>query len=105
MQATGEGVSIMSFLLPPSGASLRENLRVLATEWRGAGLLTRYFMASQLLSAGLLGLCSLASVAALLAGLTATYLGLLAAAALCCVHTLATWHVLKARCRVRYDVC
>lgn len=95
----------MSLLLPPSGASLRQNLRLLAVEWQGAGLLTRYFMASQMLSAGLLGVCSLASIAALVAGLTATYLGLLAAAAVCCVHTIATWHVLKTRCRVRYQAC
>jgi hypothetical protein len=94
----------MNFLLPPTGASLRQNLKLLAVEWQGAGLMTRYFMASQLLSAGLLGLCSLASMAAVFAGLTVTYLGMLAAAGLCFVHTFATWHVLKTRCRVRYEV-
>jgi len=98
------GDHTMSFLLPPSGASVRQNLRLLAVEWQGAGLLTRYYMASQMLSAGLLGLCSLASIAAVVAGLTVTYLGLLAAAALCFVHTFATWNVLKTRCRVRYEV-
>ena len=94
----------MNFLLPPSGASLRQNLRLLAAEWKGARGLTRYFIASQLLSAVLLGLCSIASVGAIWAGHTATYLGLLGAASLCFVHTFATWSVLKTRCRVRYEV-
>ena len=94
----------MNFLLPPSGASLRQNLRLLAVEWKGARALTRYFMASQLLSALLLGACSLAGFVAALAGLAGTYLGLLAAAGLCFVHTFATWNVLKTRHRVRYEV-
>lgn len=94
----------MSFLLPPSGASLRQNLRLLGAEWKEAGPLTRYYIASQLASAALLGACALASLAALYVGLTGTYLGLLGAGALCFVHSVATWHVLKTRCRVRYEV-
>jgi len=94
----------MSLLLPPSGARLRRNLRLLAVEWKDGPPLTRYFIASQLLSCALLGVCSLAAIAAAVGGWTATYLGLLAAAALCLVHSFATWHVLKTRCRVRYEV-
>lgn len=94
----------MSFLLPPSGQSLRSNARLFVAEWKAAGAAVRYFMASQLLSGLLLGLCSLGAVAAGLAGLTATYLGLLAVAALCALHTFTTWAVLKSRFRVRYEV-
>jgi hypothetical protein len=94
----------MNFLLPPSGQSLRSNARLLAAEWQAAGALARYFIASQLLSGLLLGLCALGSIAAGIAGLTVTYLGLLATASLCAVHTFATWHVLKTRFRVRYEV-
>lgn len=94
----------MGFLLPPSWRSLRGNARLLAAEWKAAGAAARYFMASQLLSGLLLGLCSVAAMAAGIAGLTGTYVGLLAAAALCGVHTFATWAVLKTRYRVRYEV-
>lgn len=94
----------MGFFPPPSWRSLRANAGLLAAEWKAAGGLARYFIASQALSALLLGLCSLASLVAGLLGLTALYLGLLAAAALCGVHTFATWSVLKARFRVRYEV-
>lgn len=94
----------MRFLLPPSVESLRHNARLLAIEWKESGSLRRYFMASQLLSALLLGLCSLAGFAAGLAGMPGVYLGFLGAATLCFVHTLATWQVLKTRFRVRYEV-
>lgn len=94
----------MNFLLPPSGRSVRTNAQLLVAEWKAAGLAARYFMASQILSALLLGACSLAGLVAGIAGLPWTYLGLLAAAALCAVHTFATWSVLKTRFRVRYEI-
>lgn len=93
----------MKELLPPSRASLAHNARLLAADWKTAGALTRYFMASQMLAGLLLGLCSLAGFAAAVAGLPTTYLGLLAAAGMCLVHALATGRVLKRR-GVRYDV-
>lgn len=94
----------MDFLLPPTLRSLRANARLLAAEWRAAGAAARYFIASQLLSTLLLGLCSLAGIAAGALGLTWTWLGLLVAAGLCGVHTFATWSLLKTRFRVRYEV-
>lgn len=106
MMASRPGIAAvqMEFLLPPSWRSLRANARLLAAEWRAAGPAARYFIASQLLSALLLGACSLAGIAAGVLGLTGTWLGLVAAAALCGVHTFATWDVLKTRFRVRYEV-
>lgn len=89
---------------PPSWRSLRVNAALLVAEWRAAGATARYFIASQLVSALLLGLCSLAGIVAGVLGLTGTYLGLLVAATLCGVHTFATWSVLKSRFRVRYGV-
>lgn len=91
-------------LLPPSRDGLLRNVRLLGSEWRSAAWLPRYFMASQLVSGVLLGACSLGSMAAGLAGQVGLYLGLLAAAAICFVHTLATWGVLKRRFHVRYDM-
>jgi hypothetical protein len=94
----------MKFLLPPSRDRLLRNARLLAADWAAGSVLTRYFMASQLLSGLLLGACSLASLVAGAAGLPGLYLGLMGAAATCLVHTVATWHVLKRRCGVRYEV-
>lgn len=94
----------MDFFLPPSWRSVRANAALIAAEWKAAGAAARYFIASQLLSGLLLGLCALASLVAGLLGETATYLGMLAAAALCGVHTFASWSVLKARFRVRYEL-
>lgn len=89
-------------LLPPSRASVARNARLLATEWKGAGALTRYFIASQLLAGLLLGLCSLGGLVAGLAGQPRAYFGLLVAAALCLVHALVTGRVLRRR-GVRYE--
>ena len=94
----------MGFFLPPSWRSLRANAGLLAAEWKAAGATARYFIASQLLSGVMLGLCALASLVAGALGETAAYLGLLGAAALCFVHTFASWNVLKTRFRVRYEV-
>lgn len=94
----------MNFLLPPSRENLARNARLLAEDWAAGAALTRYFIASQLLSAALVGVCSLAGIAAGAAGYTGLYLGLLGVAALCLVHTVATWTVLKRRCGVRYEV-
>ena len=80
------------------------NARLLAADWKAAGPLARYFIASQLLSGLLLGVCSLASIVAGVAGLPGTYLGLLGAAALCGAQAAVTWSVLKTRFRVRYEV-
>jgi hypothetical protein len=94
----------MNFLLPPSRESLLRNARLLAADWATGNALRRYFIVSQLLSGVLLGACSLASIVAGLAGLPAVYLGLLAAAAICLVHTVGTWSVLKRTHGVRYEV-
>jgi hypothetical protein len=100
----GVGVVEMNFLLPPSAASLRRNALLLAAEWHAAGALARYFMASQLASATLLGLCALASMVAGLAGRPWLYVGLLGVAALCFVHTVVSWNVLKRTYKVRYEI-
>ncbi|HUR41866.1 MAG TPA: hypothetical protein VM240_11950 [Verrucomicrobiae bacterium] len=91
-------------LLPPSRDGLLRNARLLLEEWRAAAWLPRYFMLSQALSGALLALCSLGSLAAGLAGRVELYLGLLAAGALCLVHTIATFGVLKRRFKVRYEI-
>lgn len=97
-------VSSMKFLLPPSREHLSRNVRLLAAHWKSGGPQMRYFIASQLLSGMLLGVCSLAGIVAGLAGLTATNLALLGAAAACLLHTVSTWNVLKRRFQVRYEV-
>jgi hypothetical protein len=94
----------MNALLPPTRDYIRRNLALLAADWKAGSTLGRYFIASQLLSGFLVGLCSLASIATGIAGLPAANMGLLAAAALCFVHTFATWNVLKRRFQVRYEV-
>ena len=83
---------------------MRANLRLLSLDWNGAAAVQRYFMLSQLVSGVLLGVASLASVAANLAGHQALGLQLLAAASLCFVHTLFSWNVLRRRFKVRYEV-
>ena len=93
----------MEFLKPPSWRSVRVNIRLLLAEWRAAEPAARYFIASHLLSAVLLGLSSLAALAAGFAGLPLIYFGLLAAAALCAAQAAATWTVLKRRFRVRFE--
>lgn len=104
MRASGSRSIAMNPLLPPSRERFRQNLRLLAADWKAGGAQRRYFIASQVLSAILLGACSLASIAAGIAGLTATHLMLLGAAAACLVHSLSSWHVLKRRFRVRYEI-
>lgn len=89
---------------PPTIAPMRANLRLLARQWASASALQRYYIASQLVSGVLLGVLSMLSVAAVLGGVRETGLGLLAAAALCLVHTLASWSVLRKRYKVRYEV-
>lgn len=91
-------------LLPPTRDGVLRNLRVVWSEWQAAAWLPRYFMVSQALSCVLLGACSLGSLAAGLAGRPDVYLGLLAAAGLCLVHTMATFGVLKRRFNVRYEI-
>jgi hypothetical protein len=88
----------------PTILAMQTNFRLLRLDWTAATALQRYFMASQLGSGFLLGLVSLLSVAAMLAGVRETGLGLLAAATLCLVHTLASWAVLRKRYKVRYAV-
>lgn len=104
MATVGDPTNPMSFLLPPSRSSLAENARRLAAEWKSAGALVRYFIASQLLSGVLVGACALAAVPAAVAGLSSLYGGLLGAACACLVHTVVTWNVLKRRFAVRYEV-
>lgn len=94
----------MNLLLPPSREHFRRNARLLAADWKAGGAQLRYFIASQLASGVLVGACSLASVAAGLAGLNAVHLALLGAAALSLVHTVSTWNILKRRFGVRYEV-
>lgn len=94
----------MNPLLPPSRERFRRNVHLLAADWNAGGAQRRYFIASQVLSTILLGACSLASIAAAFAGLAATHLTLLGAAAACLVHSLSSWHVLKRRFQVRYEI-
>jgi hypothetical protein len=94
----------MNILQPPSRANLVQNLRLLAEDWRLSGGMARYFMASQLLSMALMALCAAGSILAVVAEDFAAYLGLLAASAVCFVHTVGTWAVLKRRFFVRYQL-
>jgi len=89
---------------PPTREYLKRNARLLAADWQAGSTLRRYFIASQLLSGFLLGACSLASIAATLAGLPSVNFGLLGVATLCFVHTVVSWNVLKRRFQVRYEV-
>jgi hypothetical protein len=89
---------------PPSTRDLLRNARLLGEDWRASGALRRYFIASQLASAALMGLCALASVVAAWLGHLPTYFGLLAASAVCFAHTAGTWRVLKQRFGVRYEM-
>jgi len=91
-------------LAPPSSASLRQNLRLLADDWRLGGPMARYFMASQMASLALMALCAAGSILAIVAEDLRAYLGLLAASAICLVHTVGTWAVLKRRFFVRYQL-
>jgi hypothetical protein len=94
----------MNILLPPTRASLASNLRLLRDDWRLSGWTARYFMASQMLSLGLMALCAAGSIVAIVAEDLGAYLGLLAASAICFVHTVTTWSVLKRRFFVRYQL-
>ena len=94
----------MNILLPPSRTTIVQNLRLLVDDWRLGSATARYFMASQMLSLGLMALCAAGSILAIVAEDTGAYLGLLAASALCLVHTLGTWGVLKRRFFVRYQL-
>lgn len=94
----------MNILQPPSRASLVQNLRLLAEDWRLSGGMGRYFMASQMLSMALMALCAAGSILAIVAEDLPAYLGLLAASAICFVHTVGTWTVLKRRFFVRYQL-
>jgi hypothetical protein len=94
----------MHRLLPPTWGNLKRNVRLLAADWHAGGPLLRYFIASQLASGALLGLCSIGSVVAAIAGWQATNLQLLGAAAICLVHSVGTWNILKRRFQVRYEI-
>ena len=94
----------MNILQPPSRASLVQNLRLLLEDWRLSGWMGRYFMASQMLSLALMALCAAGSILAIVAEDLTAYLGLLAASAICLVHTAGTWAVLKRRFFVRYQL-
>lgn len=94
----------MNPFLPPTWDAVSRNARLLAEDWRAGSALLRYFIASQLASGAGVGVCSLGSLAARLAHVPVAATGLLAAAALCCLHTVATWNLLKRRFRVRYEV-
>jgi hypothetical protein len=94
----------MNPFLPPTRDYVKRNMRLLAEDWAGGTFARRYFIASQLASGLLLGTCSLASIAAGIAGWPEGNLGLLGVAALCFVQTIATWNVLKRRFQVRYEV-
>jgi hypothetical protein len=94
----------MNILLPPSRQSLAQNYRLLADDWRLSGTLARYFMASQMVSMVLMAVCAAASMLSLVADDLRSYLGLLGAAAICFVHTVGTWRVLKRRFFVRYQL-
>lgn len=83
---------------------MRNNLKLILADWRGGNALARYFMASQLASGFLLLACSLASMAAGIAGNTLTSLLLLGAGFACFVQSLGTFSVLKRRFQVRYEV-
>jgi hypothetical protein len=89
---------------PPSTRDLLRNARLLVEDWRASGVLRRYFIASQLASGALMGLCALASIVAAWLGHLPTYFGLLAVSAICFAHTAATWRVLKQRFGVRYEM-
>jgi len=94
----------MNILQPPSRASLVQNLRLLREDWHLSGWMARYFMASQMLSLWLMALCAAGSILAIVAEDLGAYLGLLAASAICFVHTVGTWAVLKRRFFVRYQL-
>jgi hypothetical protein len=94
----------MSPFLPPTRAAVQRNFRLLVEDWRAAPAVARYFIASQFASGILLGACSSGSVAAAFAGLPGPGRLLLGAAALCFVHSVSTWALLKRRFGVRYEV-
>lgn len=94
----------MNILLPPSRATIAQNLRLLVDDWRLSSATARYFMVSQMMSMGLMALCAAGSILAIVAEDTSAYLGLLAASGLCFVHTVGTWGVLKRRFFVRYQL-
>lgn len=94
----------MNIQLPPTRADVTRNAQLLVEDWRTGDFVRRYFIASQLASGLLVGVCSIAALVAAVAGLTTVNAGLLGAAALCFVHTLVTWHVLKTRFQVRYEI-
>jgi hypothetical protein len=94
----------MNILQPPSRASLAQNLRLLADDWRLGSGIARYFMVSQMLSLALMALCAAGSILAIIAEDLSAYLGLLAASAICFVHTVGTWTVLRRRFFVRYQL-
>lgn len=91
-------------LLPPSLAEMRQNLKLIAADWRAGNRVARYYMASQLVSGALLLTCSVASMGAGLAGDPRTSLLALVAASVCFVQSLGTFSVLKRRFQVRYEV-
>lgn len=98
------GGILMPPLLPPSLAEMRQNLSLIAADWRAGSGLARYFMASQLVSGFLLLACSLVSMGAGMAGDPRTSLLALVAASVCFVQSLGAFSVLKRRFQVRYEV-
>lgn len=94
----------MNILLPPTRASVVQNLKLLADDWRLSSGMARYFMVSQVVSMALMAGCAAGSILAIVAEDFVAYLGLLAASGLCFVHTVGTWTVLKRRFFVRYQL-
>jgi hypothetical protein len=94
----------MNILQPPSRASVIQNLRLLADDWRLGSPMARYFMVSQMVSMALMAVCAAGSILAIVAENLPAYLGLLAVSGICFVHTVGSWNVLKRRFFVRYQL-
>lgn len=93
----------MNFL-PPSRSAVLGNLRLLAADWRAFDAQGRYFIASQLASMLLMGICALGAVAAIVVDNAAAYTGMIVASATCFAHTVGSWWVLKRRFQARYEL-
>ncbi|HUS25613.1 MAG TPA: hypothetical protein VM369_11760 [Candidatus Binatia bacterium] len=91
-------------LQPPTAREIRDNLRLLAADWKQHGAAMRYFVVSHLLSNAVLMAASAASIVALLLDRQALQIGLLAAAGIGAVQSALTWGVLQRRYKVRYEL-
>lgn len=89
--------------LPPSRSELRQNLKLLADDWRRAGAAMRYYVIAHAGALVLMLLCSGASITALLVGERLIQLGFLAAAAASALQALLCWRVLQRRFKIRYQ--